>query len=1304
MAEDKIPTKTLPEWTEKKILDQFEHNNLNQQIFEARYDKNQSAFKTIKQMFMDKYSYDVMGGKTGPYLAVVLEVLSGPQVNNAASTNNNKTNTANFKSMRDPSYQSKEDALKDPPIRVIARVPEFDMDIDWPKDKKDAARIASHSEFHQMYDDSTINKVDQITVGSSIWIVYNNTENLTGMDTQAPGKIIGLQSLPSQPIKLNLKQSAKNIYNPPCKSVVHLRNPAGGVYVSKTVAELHGAFKLPAIKLKNRIKTGVYGNGTPQTKIHFDEALKKSYPSVKHGIPGAAPDSRNAFIWVGHLKNNGYMDILDRPITPGRETIIYAPMMLDLSSPIEIKYYFHDASGFGHSWINGPDTTIDNVKSAADTIGNDFKEKIGPGIKDLIKDKRNFVLVIPEMAHSRGYGTTNGATGRFTKISKGQKTSDVGEKQGITIRTILEPEITSLAKNYLRNLPTTAFYQEETLGFFGGEEALVYGNLLQMTHLREREKATFDGSYSGGNFGFFHQEVIDVLNEHLGNIDDKINYISILADGLGAISLASMVQDIPSAPSHKTAVADFRGVKINRIDYIDSGDDLVGSYGFSTSTTNGSPPPGGPASPSYVIYNDYLQLKALDPDLLEFNYITDLVEPRSLYSRIGLDGKYTTDNKEVSDYGEQKFSFFVDPNEASATYVSLHMAASGAGKKVGYAFGMVNTFLVDIKNLPLIKQSDSDQRPSFAPVPDHASAIATKPSLADVSSQEKELKTLGKKINFFEKFLIDYANDPGGICTKPEYAIFCRAGTPIAEQAGSLFATYTTYLQNKRRFIELSAPDGLIISELALKKNENNTEALGADLADAKAFLADAKAFNKNLGGDGLPPGVSNMIDAWKDLNSFPPKFLIKWENSIQGGQLINYITAIAINLAKEDAYSKIVPKIENAIAEASPEAINRPEGCEPPPRRLREFTGAVIPAFLSSEDDIPEFMMSCRGKNIRVANNYEELVTMIPWFPEQDDFTYEEEDSRFSKDNSDIEEIGGGFDTTTFKYKARAAFGNFTYHKSPPIWSCISNIISEAWERACVASNYIPFNIVTGIKGSFKKKGVTAYKAGIPLSTFGLAISVDPPITGYSTDGDPIHSIFTGAWTPGFVNIHAKELYDLGVFYDDNDSFWGGAPYIDNAYKDYADGTRRKAEDWYWASHSYNGDLVAGEEISTFGSELKDAGIDYDDIMEFAKEGPIVQKNSNPVLWLLTFCERSGMKWGNSQFLRRRHRGGVVWNSAEQTRIAAIYGIPDIVARINAISWEDEVIENHMHFQYYGGASLIKWSEINSVRAKLGK
>ena len=59
-------------------------------------------------------------------------------------------------------------------------------------------------------------------------------------------------------------------------------------------------------------------------------------------------------------------------------------------------------------------------------------------------------------------------------------------------------------------------------------------------------------------------------------------------------------------------------------------------------------------------------------------------------------------------------------------------------------------------------------------------------------------------------------------------------------------------------------------------------------------------------------------------------------------------------------------------------------------------------------------------------------------------------------------------------------------------------------------------------------------------MHALGLAFDLDPYITGYSEDGDPLYSVYTGFWTPGFVEQHAEELYDLGVIKRaDIFSFW---------------------------------------------------------------------------------------------------------------------------------------------------------------------
>ena len=44
------------------------------------------------------------------------------------------------------------------------------------------------------------------------------------------------------------------------------------------------------------------------------------------------------------------------------------------------------------------------------------------------------------------------------------------------------------------------------------------------------------------------------------------------------------------------------------------------------------------------------------------------------------------------------------------------------------------------------------------------------------------------------------------------------------------------------------------------------------------------------------------------------------------------------------------------------------------------------------------------------------------------------------------------------------------------------------------------------------------------------------------------------------------------------------------------------------------------------------------------------------------------------------------------------IYGIPNILDRIKAISWKTSSIEDHMHFHFWGGKSLIPWRDIASA------
>jgi hypothetical protein len=111
---------------------------------------------------------------------------------------------------------------------------------------------------------------------------------------------------------------------------------------------------------------------------------------------------------------------------------------------------------------------------------------------------------------------------------------------------------------------------------------------------------------------------------------------------------------------------------------------------------------------------------------------------------------------------------------------------------------------------------------------------------------------------------------------------------------------------------------------------------------------------------------------------------------------------------------------------------------------------------------------------------------------------------------------------------------------------------------------------------------------------------------------------------------------------------------------------------------------------------------------MKSAKGSLIVPAEANPTLWVIRFCEKSGMKWGNGFFLKKRWSGwgrssAKTWTKEEKDRISNIFGIKNIVDRVQAISWKSH-IEDHMHFHYWGAGSLVSWSDTKRIREKAEK
>lgn len=1297
----------LPPWERLKSLDIGELNDINHDVFEARFEDNQDAFTTLRRIFRDKYSYDIHANNPGPYAAVVVSVLSGPQVKNQATTGGRSPN--NLDEFPNPFFKEREKANKKRAVVVKARIPEFDVDIDWPKSLKDHARIEAHSEFFQFREDPAL---ENINVGSIIWVTFDNPKQKgPSLNGKPAGKIIGIHTV-GVTADIRTRESPIDSMSPKCQAARNLAAPPGGIYVGHTDPDPNQEIgPIPIRKIKGSIKTGLFGNGTPQTKAHFEAALTHNEVPIspKHAIPGPAPDSRSAFIWVGTLKNNGYMDVLDRPIGLGRETIIYAPMTLDLNSPVEIKYYLHDKAGFGHAHLNGPNSTVATAIEAANYDNNDFKLKIAPIIKDLNKDARNYILVIPEMAYSRGFGTINQDTSRIKKMIEGKKPG-TGNSSKETIRTKVGPDVRPLVKKYLTGLPV------ETTK-----------SLLSVTPLREREFATFDGSFTGGKIGSFHQEVIDVFEEHVATIYDKIDYVSILADGLGSIALSSISVDVLSSGTHEQGrlsfINTFMGKNL-RIDFVTDGDlDSSAFYGYFF----------GGQTPSLSFWNTFLKVRASNVahGYTEFNYITEPNKKQNAFFNFIGKGKKFDDNKtSTSGIGKKKFTLTAQEAKSSSdpalpnsnVFINMHLSPKDTKtkkSKTGYAFTMVNKSETDnFVDYPKKSDSNTSIKPGLHAVPDHAYALASKASEGDLEKISKKQKDLEPKIKYFEE-IIELSFKEGPIITEQtfppgsddgfgiampnilietrgpmpicvEHPIYCDKDKNKLQSDGSsiFFKHYKDYLRDKKEYMELKILKtnearivDIINDKNALIKEKNSMQ--------KKSLLSEAEANQKNSSG-------MTYLKIWEHMHVHTPSQVLyeilgsPYEgDESEAGQAtsvdfysigqpdVGMIAEVAEIIVKKEAYKKLFNKLQGAIKNVNPLAVSKPAECAGQPEKLGDKTAPKGTVPLYGKSSKPG--NNCSDIKIITPSNFKELSGMIPYYPEKTDFQFSGKESRTKTKIHTIE----GFNLDTFNYDARGS-GNTTdtsvsktIKTSPPVWACIADDISFMWKEACVLSGYYPFEITTGIRGSSapNKKGISAYTTGMSLHSYGLAIDVDPPIAGYSPDGKQILSVFTGAWTYKIMKNHAEELHELGVFSENAETL----------QKNALDGDRpRLVQDWKSAPGAY----------------VKDR---YDKIMKSSSGQPIVPLNSNPTLWVILFCQKSGMKWGNGMFLKKRFRGGKTWSKPEQKRISEIYGIDNIVEKVKNISWNTN-LESHMHFQKWNGAGLVSWEDIKKVKKEMGK
>jgi len=106
---------------------------------------------------------------------------------------------------------------------------------------------------------------------------------------------------------------------------------------------------------------------------------KQTYVSWKQTLKD---QKLNGTTFIGVIPGNGIKDTMHAG--GARDTIIFAPSSIDYSKPVEIIFFFHGLRGFGE---------------------HDFNIRIASNIKQLVKEKNNFIIIFPEMPWSKNTKT-----------------------------------------------------------------------------------------------------------------------------------------------------------------------------------------------------------------------------------------------------------------------------------------------------------------------------------------------------------------------------------------------------------------------------------------------------------------------------------------------------------------------------------------------------------------------------------------------------------------------------------------------------------------------------------------------------------------------------------------------------------------------------------------------------------------------------------------------------------------------------------------------------------------------------------
>ena len=1219
MSEEKLTTISDP-WAAWKAYDDSELCPESATIDEYMGD-DVTLYERIQSLNSDKYtSNNTSSGRSTSYSqGVVISVLSGKHANNDASTLGRETGALNVRGTRPVHEEITVLEGKAPALRIKVKLFCEHQHLPWPDSTNDVKVIDQYPEAVAF--DSKIDENALVAPGSLVWVALHNSDDV---HSGVIGVIVNALDA-VKPTVYDIAASPKDGFKPKCASPLNISD-AGANYVADTVSILENG---PLVRrVKKKIPLGVFGNGTAQTKSHFVASLLNSKTSTIQSMEAPAHSFKNAFIWVGHLKNNGYLDHMDRPSTIGRETIIYAPKYFTTAHPYEIIYYLHDRSGFGFPWVDGPKATVDQAIANALLEGNDFSEIIGPAIKNLSLLGRNFILVIPEMMHSRGYGTSIADASRIQNYVLGK---DVGKGSVSKFEVVqrVKPEVSG-NETAVASLRTGL--QQKAYNH-GGK------TLASINRFVEREYSTFDNSFTGGNFFNFNAEVQSTIQSYLGS-DTGDPSITIVADGLSSVTLSAMaIAGDNGLPSLSTVP------NIKRINYITSEED----FGNYSPTFN--------SFPSISLFDNLVTTVSN----MEFNYITEYsstLKNNLFFNHVNLDSYFRRMYKP-----EAKGRIFSQPATSGGgtadTGICLHLSSN----KSIYGLTMHNESTINTEMLRMQKPSLSKVLQSE--IPNHAAQLSTKPSVAAMLEAESKINSLSGKNEFFNGFLFDFVNASSGgitassqVCIHPDWKIFCRAEDPStpdsakvvnAEEEGRLQTMYRDWYENYKEIVKQEMIQEALVEVAHINRNLN---LLDQSFVDVGKMIEDYKKSQKTY------DAIADYYSTFRFLD---------WDPSLN-------------------------PHLNNAEADLKYEIRNfhMVEVLELKRKKLEEiydqYTSAQISSFSDPDCATPSTPLGLLKNNnvsgsqtssafidcgkLRLSNpapsSYAELSNYIPFYPTKEDFV--------DLGKNDVQQVEG-YKLLGFKYLTRKSNSKISYFNSAQtgtkIWQCLVPIVEKSWENACVISKYIPFRAAFG----FRSDPTPNLKDSLSLHNLGLAIDVDPALS--PSGNDTTSGVFTNSWKLGIAGNY--EIDQLGVFAE---RFFD---LKDNVYE----------------SSFFSGDTLITTDNwdDAYGAHSDSSIGDYLDGMH--KGNVICPLESNPLLWVLVFCETSGMKWCNSTFMRKRYRGGQRWSPLELKKIDRIFGIDNVVARVAAISHRStkgEVLNNHMQFQWWGNRSTIRFEEIRQA------